>query len=92
MNFEFSSHAIEQAHKRGISRTIIEAILRNPQQILDDNSNDSDTSQKVYQSIIVFSDKNTYLVRVFVNTANEPYVVKTVYRTSNISKYYEGQV
>lgn len=94
MSFNLSNHVKLRLGERGITENLIYDILNNPQQIVDDLSNGPGNGQKVYQSIIEFSDKSTYLVRVFVNTDIEPNVVKTVYRTSDISRYwyYEGDV
>lgn len=85
MEFEFSAHALEQMERREISKTIIEKILQNPQQTI------SETGYTVYQTIIKFDDKD-YLVRVFLNESVTPFKIITVYKTSKIDKYYEGEV
>lgn len=90
MSFSLSNHVLERAQERGISVPIIEAVLANPAQIVDDESNEP--GQKVYQSIVLFAEKGDYLVRIFVNTNKTPPIVKSVYRTSKISKYYEGEI
>ena len=90
MSFILSNHVLERARERGISMLEIEAILAAPAQIVNDES--GEPGQKVYQSIISFAEEGDYLVRIFVNTYSEPPVVKSVYRTSKISKYYEGKI
>lgn len=85
-SFSLSAHVKEQAIERAISLDMIEAILNNPAQILDDNKSGED-HQKIYQSLMDFPGKGTYLVRVCVNCEKQPNVVKTVYKTSKIAKY-----
>lgn len=86
----FSNHVLERAQERGISVSIIEVVLANPAQIVDDES--AEPGQKVYQSVVNFVGQRDYLVRIFVNTDKTPPIVKSVYRTSKISKYYEGEI
>ncbi len=69
---------------------MIREILSNPDQIVDDKTGEE--GQKVFQSIINFPENSTYLVRVFVNTLKDPNVVKSVYKTLKISKYYESEL
>ncbi|RYC69197.1 MULTISPECIES: DUF4258 domain-containing protein [Spirosoma] len=88
--YEVSNHAREQMEKRGIDDQTVQSILIRPDQIIDDES--GGYGQKVYQSKIDFKEKGTYLVRVFVNTEKQPCVVKTVYKTSKLPKYYEGEI
>lgn len=83
MNFILSKHALEQMHLRGISKADVMEILSNPQQIKEDEG------KMVYQSIV---DKGKHLIRIFVNHKKNPKAVRTVYKTSKISKYYEGKV
>ncbi len=90
MIYVMSNHVLERAQERGISLLTIDAILENPHQIIADES--GETGQQVYQSIVSFEEKGDYLVRVFVNTAKAPPVVKSAYKTSKISKYYEGEI
>ena len=69
---------------------MIETILANPSEVVDDES--GEPGQKVYQSIVTFPGKGDYLVRIFVNTYKLPPIVKSVYKTSKINKYYEGEI
>lgn len=68
---------------RGISKDVVEKILRNPEQVKDEES------KKVYQSI---AENGNYLIRIFVNHKQHPNVVITVYKTSKIKKYYEDKI
>lgn len=81
MNFEFSKHALGQMELRGIAKDVVKKILAHPEQIRDEDGN------KVYQSTV-----NNYLIRIFVNEKKNPKLIITVYKTSKIRKYYEGQV
>ena len=80
MRFEFTRHALEQMELRQISKEVVENIMTNPNQTLHQDGS------KVYQSI---TEDKKYLIRIFVNETNQ---VITVYKTSKISKYYEGKI
>lgn len=79
----FSRHAVEQMGLRGISEEMVLQIINNPGNII------TEQDKKIYQAII-FLGEEKYLVRVFVNPSKQPNVVITVYKTSKITKYYEG--
>ena len=83
MKFEISRHAHEEMKRRGIPLNVVEAILQNPQQIVDEYGN-----KKAYQSIIKIETEKDYLVRVIVNDTIDPAKVVTVYKTSKIVKYW----
>jgi hypothetical protein len=83
--FDFSKHALEQMLLRDISVHIVEKVLKNPDEIIDDND------KRIYQSVISFDDMR-YLIRIFVNHHKAPNLVITVYKTSKIRKYYEGKI
>ncbi len=77
MLFEFSLHSLEQIKLRSISKEIVELVLNNPDEIIIQDDN-----QQVFQKIVA-----NYLYRVFINTNKNPSLIKTVYRTSKITKY-----
>jgi len=77
MLFEFSIHSLEQIKLRSISKEIVELVINEPDEMIIEDDN-----QQIFQKII-----ENYLYRVFINTNKNPYVVKTVYRTSKITKY-----
>ena len=81
MAFEFSRHAIELMNLRGIPVEVVNTVLENPDKIIFDG-----IGQIIYQASVLLSGKN-YLVRIFVNSEKTPNLVKTVYRTSKLSKY-----
>ena len=85
MGFEISKHALEQMETRGISKSTVQETLQNPQQTIFEDD------YTVYQTIIKFDNKD-YLIRVFLNEKVNPFKVITVYKTSKIDKYYEGEI
>jgi len=83
--FRVSAHAERQIKRRGLTHEIIFDVLNRSAQIVE-----LDTSKIAYQKIILFQKENkNYLVRVIVNTAIQPNLIITAYKTSKISKYYE---
>ena len=80
-DFLLSKHALEQIELRNLTVSMVEAVLLNPDVIIEEMD-----GQLIYQSIIQRDSKN-YLLRVFVNSHRIPNLVKTVYLTSKISKY-----
>ena len=85
MNFKFSNHALEEMQRRKIPISLVEAVLENPQQTLQ-----QDEEIAIYQSQLDFGIGKLYLLRVFVNIMVNPAVVVTVYRTSQIQKYWRN--
>ena len=85
MNYEFSKHSLEQMEIRNISKDTVLRILENYDQIEEVNG------KKIYQSIVEIGSKK-YLIRIFVNIEKKPNLIITVYKTSNIKKYYESKI
>lgn len=83
MNFIFSNHALQELQRRGIQRALVESVLNNPQQIVTEKE-----GKKAYQSQVDFGGGKIFLLRVIVADRIEPSVVVTVYRTSQIAKYW----
>ena len=83
MRFRLSNHALEEMERRAIPREMLEIVLRNPQQIVPERED-----KKAYQSQIDFGGGRIFLLRAIVNDEIDPAVVITVYRTSNIQKYW----
>ena len=77
MLFEFSLHSLEQIKLRSISKEIVELVLNEPDEVIIEADN-----QQVFQKNV-----ENYLYRVFINTNKNPSLIKTVYRTSKITKY-----
>ena len=70
---------------RGIDESVVWDILTNPGQII------TGSDKTIYQSVITEVGKE-YLIRIFVNHIKIPNMVITVYKTSKIGKYYEGNL
>ncbi|HAZ43201.1 MAG TPA: hypothetical protein DDW76_38520 [Cyanobacteria bacterium UBA11369] len=85
MRFQLSRHAQEQLERRGIPTEFLDSVLQTPQQIVDEQE-----SKKVYQSQFLFENGKTYLVRAIIMDNTNPAIVLTVYKTSQISKYWRA--
>jgi hypothetical protein len=83
MDFYISRHAEEQCERRGISREILDAVLQTPEQVIDDAE-----EKRIYQSQVYFVSGKTYLIRAIVSEKTNPAIVITVYKTSQISRYW----
>jgi hypothetical protein len=83
MRFQISGHAREEMKRRELPENLVDAILQNPQQIVNEYGN-----RKAFQSVIDLGTGQDYLVRVIVNDTVEPAKVVTVYKTSRIKKYW----
>jgi len=70
---------------RNISEVDVLDIIANPENII------AQDGLKVYQKVLLI-DSKSYLFRIFVNDLISPNLLVTVYRTSKISKYYEGEI
>lgn len=83
MNFRLSRHAQEQLVERGISLELLKSVMATPQQIISDARRGV-----VYQSKFIGRNGKIYLLRVFIDNSGEPVVVKTIYVTAKINKYW----
>jgi hypothetical protein len=85
MKFKFLNHALEEIEKRKVPISLVEVVLENPQQTLQQGDEIT-----IYQSQLDFGKGKLYLLRVFINTTVDPAVVVTIYRTSQIKKYWRN--
>jgi hypothetical protein len=76
VNYVLSNHAREQMAERGITEAEVDAVLQNPQQIVD-----ADRGRKAYQSLVVRGGR-MQLLRAIVAVAATPPVVVSVYATT----------
>lgn len=83
MKFKFSHHSLEEMQKRKIPIELIEEVLANPQQTFS-----QDEEITIYQSQVNFGTDKKYLLRLFINTKVDPKVIVTLYRTSQITRYW----
>jgi hypothetical protein len=84
----FSKHAEEQLLRRGIARETAMFVVSHPEEILVD---DDDVTVTIFQSLIQENDR-WFLLRIFINQEKFPHEIITLYKTSKIQKYYEGEV
>jgi hypothetical protein len=81
--FEFSKHALEQMELRGIEKMEVLRIVHNPMETKTEDG------LKVFQAL---TENKEHLIRIFVNEEKNPNLIVTVYKTSKIRKYYEGEI
>lgn len=81
--YQLSDHALFQLQRRGLSRDIVDRVVRKPEQVETVRE-----GRVVMQSRYSHSGKQTYLVRVLVDIDRAPPVVVTAYRTSKLDKYW----
>ncbi|MDR0793261.1 MAG: DUF4258 domain-containing protein [Chitinophagaceae bacterium] len=79
MEFEYSKHCIERMQLRNILKDEVEQVIQFADKIIDDN----DDGHVIYQKLL----DGKYIFRIFVNTIRVPALIKTVYKTSKLSKY-----
>jgi hypothetical protein len=84
VNYVLSPHAQENMLKRKITAEELDAVMQNPQQILDERK-----GRKIYQSVIV-KDNRLMLLRAVVVVQAHPPVVVSVYETSQ-GRYWRQQ-
>jgi len=80
--FRLTQHAREEMVRRQIPDNVVMDVLRTPEQVVMERDN-----RKAYQSRVEMNGK-LYLVRVIVEDQVQPHVAVTLYRTSNIGKYW----
>ncbi len=84
-DYRVTPHAAFEMERRGIDETVVRRVLAAPGQRYPIRP-----GRDVLQSSISFEGK-TYLVRVFVDADRKPAEVVTVYRTSNIARYWRSE-
>ena len=84
MNFSLSKHAQIEIDRRGLSISLIQATLAEPEQVVD-----AKDGLQCYQSRFSNEHGEVTLLRIIVNSSKDPKVVVTAYQTSKVSKYWE---
>ena len=82
MTYRLTLHAVRQAARRGISDRLVRWVLRHPEQRFPQRP-----GRDIFQSRVV-ADGRTWLVRVVVDVDRDPAEVVTVYRTTNVGRYW----
>ncbi|MDP2639091.1 MAG: DUF4258 domain-containing protein [Betaproteobacteria bacterium] len=80
---EVSTHALDQARRRGVDKATLDRVADRPEQVVPVRP-----GREVRQSRIPGTEGTPYLVRVFVDIAGSEETVVTVYKTSKIAKYW----
>lgn len=83
--YQITSHAAFEMGRRRIDESVVRRVLAAPEQ-----RHPVRPGREVLQSRIAFDGK-IYLVRVFVDVDRRPAEIVTVYRTSNIAKYWRAE-
>ncbi|OHB61834.1 MAG: hypothetical protein A2Y76_07365 [Planctomycetes bacterium RBG_13_60_9] len=88
VEYRLTDHAEVEMRRRQIDEVDVAGVLGAPEQ-----REAVRKGREVFQSRREMGDPpRTYLLRVFVDTDRKPPVVVTVYRTSNIAKYWRAEL
>ena len=85
MKIRFSKHALEEMKRREIPPHLVTKVIDHPDQMVKGHG-----KAKILQSQVTIGG-NLRLLRVVVGTEEEPHIVVTVYKTSQIKKYWENR-
>ena len=85
--YKLTDHAKEEIARRQIPINMLEEVINMPYKITAESSN-----RKCYQSIFTFPSSKKYLIRAIIKENVGELVVITVYKTSKIGKYIQGEV
>jgi len=87
VEWRLTDHARIEMQRRGISEDAVQRVLAGPEQIIGVRPGRV-VAQSREETI---SGQPRYLVRVFVDVGHSPAEVVTVYRTSQIRKYWRTE-
>jgi len=85
MRYVLTGHATHQAARRGIALSQVRQVVDNPEQRFPQRP-----GRDIFQSRVTVK-RRTWLMRVIVDVDRDPAEVVTVYRTSNITRYWREQ-
>ena len=88
MDFRLTRHAEWEMARRSIPLSLVRTVMDHPEQRVVDESR---TDHWIYQSRLQFEDGKIYLLRVVVAEDEQPRVIVTAYRTSQIEKYWSPE-
>lgn len=83
MNYQLTQHAQQRMAERGISQSVLEAILQSPDQIVPEKD-----GKVAYQSQVTLGGR-TFLIRLIVNDQIVPLMVVTVIKTTDVARYWQ---
>ena len=83
MRYTLTDYAFKRLEQRGVTRAIIDEVMRNPQQELASY----DPRRRIYQSKVTVRGK-TFLLRIVVEERTHAYRVITLYLTNQIDRYW----
>ena len=87
VNYVITLHAVFEMRRRGLDEAVIRSVLATPEQRIKVR-----TGRDVLQSRVTTGQgTKQHLVRVFVDVDRSPVEVVTVYKTSNLAKYWEAE-
>ncbi|MHB1512868.1 MAG: DUF4258 domain-containing protein [Acidiferrobacter sp.] len=82
-SYIITNHARDEMALRGIAEWALDAVMRNPGQIVPVKND-----LVAYQSIVSSDPGPDMLIRVIVTQGDIPLRVVTAYRTSKVTKYW----
>lgn len=87
MEIQWRLHARQRVLERGISESLVRNIVHGPDQVIGHGTH------KIFQSRVTEPGrhKKEYLVRVFTEVHRDVIVIRSVYRTSKIHKYWRAE-
>ena len=83
VDIRWLTHARQRLHERRIRESLVRTTLRDPEQVIEQGR------YKIFQRR--YTDprrQKVYLLRVFVETLESSMIVRSVYRTSKVTKYW----
>lgn len=86
MEIQWWLHARQRVLERGISESLVRKILHEPEQVIGHGTH------KIFQGRVTDQARHKeYLVRVFTEVHRDVIVIRSVYRTSKIHKYWRAE-
>lgn len=83
MRLEWRVHARQRLDERGIKESLVRKTVREPEQVIGRGT------YRVFQSRFLDpARRKEYLVRVFAEVHRDVVIIRSVYRTSKIGKYW----
>lgn len=84
MRYRLSFHAQEEMVIRDVSPATLDDVLSNPGQVIEQGP-----TKRVYQSMKLIAGRR-WLIRVVVGHDEDPPVVITLYKTTQVDRYWKS--